>query len=157
FIVPFAPFGEPVVERSFSPWHRNFIRALSFAGGADQTFTGNAPVDELALSTPQDNYWNDQHGGPRDPQPGNVPAVQIDFGGNVDLGLGCPCNPGDAIAVEGDINAATPLSPTAIDNAEFAPGKIISAGLAIVFTYLVTDPGTQSLTITSIRDDNGTP
>ena len=147
FIVPFSPFGEPTVERSFSPWHRDFIKALSIAGGADQTFTPNTPLDEIALSTPQDNFWNDQHGGPRDPQPGNVPGVKIDFRQQVDLGTGCPCDAGDLITVQKLINGQPQ---------EAAPGLVGPVGTPIVFTYLVRNPGTQALTITSIVDDNAT-
>ncbi|MFL5860054.1 MAG: hypothetical protein ACJ780_04640, partial [Solirubrobacteraceae bacterium] len=148
FIVPFSPFGAPVVNRSFSPWIRDFIRALSVAGGADQTFTPGSPLDELALSTPQDSYWQAQKGGPRDPQPGNVPGVQIDYRGNVDLGVGCPCDAGDAIAVQGEVNGQVEETP---------PGLVLPTATPIVFTYLVSDPATQSLKIISIVDDHGTP
>ena len=148
FIVPFSPFGAPVVNRSFSPWIRDFIRALSVAGGADQTFTPNSPLDELGLSTPQDSFWQAQKGGPRDPQPGNVAGVQIDYRGNVDLGLGCPCNPGDLISVQKEVNGQVE---------EAAPGLIVPVGGTVTFTYTVANPGTQSLQISSISDDNGTP
>ncbi|MGH3049730.1 MAG: beta strand repeat-containing protein [Gaiellaceae bacterium] len=148
FVVPFSPFGAPVVNRSFSPWVRDFIKALSVAGGADQTFTPDSPLDELALSTPQDSYWNAQHGGPRDPQPGNVAGVGIDYRGNVDVGVGCPCDQGDAIAVQGEVNGQIE---------EVAPGLVVPVGTAITFTYSVTNPRSQSLAIVSITDDNGTP
>ena len=148
FIVPFSPFGAPVVNRSFDPHVRVFEQELAVAGGEDQTFTPNSPLDEIAQTTPADPFFNDQHGGPRDPQPGNTPGVQIDFRGNVDLGMGCPCNPGDAIAVTKLING-TP-DPT-------APGAVLPVGAPITFTYQVTDPGSVALKITSIRDDNATP
>ena len=36
FVVPFSPFGIPTVNRVFSPHARDFIRALSEAGGSDE-------------------------------------------------------------------------------------------------------------------------
>ena len=44
FIVPFAPFGAPTVNRGFSPHARDFIRALSFAGGSDEGGPGLIPT-----------------------------------------------------------------------------------------------------------------
>ncbi len=157
FIVPFSPFGAPVVNRSFSPWIRDFITALSTAGGQDQTFTPFTPLDETAMSTPKDQYWQAQHGGPRDPQPGNVPGVGIDYRGLVDLGAGCPCNQGTAIAVKGAVNAADPLNPTPYEDAQIPPGATVAPGAPVTLTYLVTDPGTSSLQVLSITDDNATP
>ncbi|UZJ27067.1 hypothetical protein RHODO2019_19095 (plasmid) [Rhodococcus antarcticus] len=157
FVVPFSPFGSPVVNRTFSPAVRAFIRALADAGGEDPTFVPNSPLDELALSTPQDSFWHSQHGAPRDPQPGNVPGVQIDYRGLVDLGAGCPCNPGDVIVVKGAVNAADPLHPTAAEDAEVPPGAVLAVSAALRLTYLVTNPGLVALKITSIVDDNGTP
>ena len=49
--------------------------------------------------------------------------------------------------IQGDINAANPLSPTELENAEFPPGAVLPVGAPIVFTYLVTNPGTQALKI----------
>ena len=156
FVVPFAPFGAPVVNRSFSPWIQDFIRALSVAGGMDMTFAPATPLDELSLSTPKDSFWKDQHGGPRDPQPGNVGGVQIDYRGLVDLGADCPCHPGIVIAVNGAVNAADPLHPTGIEDADVPPGRLLTPGGALALTYLVTNPGTTALQVLSITDDNAT-
>ena len=157
FVVPFAPFGAPVVNRSFSPWIQDFIRALAVAGGMDMTFAPATPLDELALSTPRDSFWNDQHGGPRDPQPGNVGGVQIDYRGLVDLGVDCPCKPGIVIAVNGAVNAADPRGPTSVEDADVPPGRLLVPGSALALTYLVTNPGTTALQVLSITDDNATP
>ena len=157
FIVPFSPFGAPVVNRSPSPHDRDFIEALSVAGGQDMTFVPGAPLDETAITTPGGDYWNDQHGGPRDPQPGNTPGVQIDYRGLVDLGANCPCHIADAIVVKGAVNATVPTAPTAAEDAELPPGLVLAVGAPIVLTYLVSNPGSAALRITSIRDDNATP
>ena len=82
FIVPFSPFGEPVVEpHCVDPWHvRDFIEALLDQPAWRRTRRSarvNTPLDELGDHRRRAGpYWNDQHGGPRDPQPGNVPAVR---------------------------------------------------------------------------------
>ena len=35
FVVPFAPFGAPTVNRRFSPDARDFIRAIAYGAGVD--------------------------------------------------------------------------------------------------------------------------
>jgi Ca2+-binding RTX toxin-like protein len=72
FIVPFSPFGSPTVNRMPSPHVQQFMLDLGRASGADQTLT--EPNGELGLVTHSDPEWSDQHGGPRDPQPGNSKA-----------------------------------------------------------------------------------
>jgi Ca2+-binding RTX toxin-like protein len=156
FVVPFSPFGTPVVNRTFSPWARDFIRALAAAGGQDPTFVPGSPIDELSLTEPQDPYYHDQEGGPRDPQPGNVPGVQIDYRGLVDLGANCPCHNGLVATVEGAVNAANPLSPTDLEDADTTPGRVLLIGAPVVLTYLVSTPGTVDLQVDSITDDDGT-
>lgn len=79
FIVPFSPFGEPTVVRSISPHVVDFLLALGEGSGADQNLT--EPNGELGLVTQKDPQWKDQHGAPRDPQPGNIPGVQRDTQG----------------------------------------------------------------------------
>jgi Ca2+-binding RTX toxin-like protein len=77
FLVPFAAFGNPTIERAAPPHVRNFLIALGIESGSDRTLT--EPAGELGLSAEGDK------GGPRDPQPGNVPGVQRDtFGGPED-------------------------------------------------------------------------
>jgi Ca2+-binding RTX toxin-like protein len=76
YIVPFSPFGPPTVNRGVSPNIINFIKDLGLGGGADVSLS--EPDGELALVTQKDSAWQDQKGGPRDPQPGNIPGMQID-------------------------------------------------------------------------------
>ncbi len=82
FIVPFARFGAPTVNRSPSPHIRAFLLALGAAAGADPTLT--EPDGELGLVTQQDPQWGDQHGAPRDPQPGNGRGKYDSSGGPED-------------------------------------------------------------------------
>ena len=55
------------------------------------------------------------------------------------------------------VNAANPLPPTAAEDADdILNPKPIPAGTPVVWTYLVTNPNSTPLTITSLVDDNGT-
>ncbi len=79
FLVPFAPFGLFTVSRMVPPALFDFLYDLSESQGADPTRasdTGNdaARNGELGLVTQKDDAWQDQTGGPRDPQPGNIPG-----------------------------------------------------------------------------------
>lgn len=88
YIVPFAPFGIATVSRQVPPWLYEFLYALSASQGADPTRysdTGKAaarngePDGELGLIIQQDHgLWQDQTGGPSDPQPGNIPGGRRD-------------------------------------------------------------------------------
>ena len=126
FIVPFSPFGSPGRQPLVQPVRAaTSSRRSSVAGGADQTFVPRLAARRArALRPRRTRYWNAQHGGPRDPQPGNVPGVQIDYRGCVDLGVGCPCNPADVDRGPGRINAVDPLHPTrARERARCRPGR----------------------------------
>jgi len=81
YFVPFSPFGQPTIYRSpgNNPHIENFLLDLGAASGADQTLI--EPDGELGLVTSADPQWGDQHGPPRDPQPGNIPGVQRDTQG----------------------------------------------------------------------------
>ena len=136
---------------------QDFIRALAVAGGMDMTFAPALPRStSWRSSTPRDSFWHDQHGGPRDPQPGNVGGVQIDYRGLVDLGVDCPCNPGIVIAVNGAVNAANPRGADDRRGRRVPPGRLLAPGSALALTYLVTNPGTTALQVLSITDDNAT-
>jgi len=77
YIVPFSPFGAPTVNRAVSPHILNFLTDLGAAEGNDVSLA--EPYGELGLVTSADSgIWQDQKGKPRDPQPGNLPGVQID-------------------------------------------------------------------------------
>jgi hypothetical protein len=80
YLTPFSPFGMATVSRLVAPALRPLLVALAASQGADQTMVashgGDAarngePFGELGVIEPGDAAWNDQHGGPRDPQPGN--------------------------------------------------------------------------------------
>src|SRR6185369_14333334 len=88
YIVPFAPFGIATVSRQVEPQLPEFLYALSRSNGADptrytDTGTGqfrNGEFDgEMGLITQQDHgYWQQQTGGPTDPQAGNLPGGKRD-------------------------------------------------------------------------------
>ncbi|MCA1784304.1 MAG: DUF1080 domain-containing protein, partial [Intrasporangiaceae bacterium] len=66
----------------------DFLYALSAAQGADFTIAqlsgetyiprNGEPYGEIGLVTQKDDFWQEQTGGPRDPQPGNVPGGRRD-------------------------------------------------------------------------------
>ncbi|WP_353083073.1 calcium-binding protein [Tessaracoccus lapidicaptus] len=88
YLVPFAPFGLGTVSRQVPPGLYDFLYDLSEAQGADFTIPQLAgpmsedrngePFGEIGLITQQDDFWQEQTGGPRDPQPGNVPGGKRD-------------------------------------------------------------------------------
>jgi hypothetical protein len=93
YIVPFAPFGIATVSRQVEPQLPEFLYALSFSQGVDptrDTDTGRTTgrniegrngeyEGELGVIIQQDHgYWQQQTGGPTDPQAGNVPGGRRD-------------------------------------------------------------------------------
>ena len=82
--MPFSPFGISTVSRQVEPQLPEFLYALSASDGADptrDTDTGRPAArngefeGELGLVVQQDHgVWQQQTGGPTDPQPGNVPG-----------------------------------------------------------------------------------
>jgi Ca2+-binding RTX toxin-like protein len=79
YIAPYAPFGNPEVDRLISPHCVKFLMNLGEAAGADQSFVESD--GELGLADQHDPRWGDQHGAPRDPQAGNLPGVHRDTQG----------------------------------------------------------------------------
>src|SRR5262249_22986360 len=71
FIVPFGRCGPPTVNRLPNPNIVAFLRSLGAASGNDAGLT--EPNGELGLFTQSDPEWQQNHGAPRDPQPGNNP------------------------------------------------------------------------------------
>ena len=102
YIVPFAPFGIATVSRQVPPWLYEFLYALSASQGADPTrdedqnaadpelkARNGEPYGELGLVTQQDHgLWQDQTGGPSDPQPGNIPGGARDVKRSADFSDG---------------------------------------------------------------------
>ncbi len=88
YLVPFAPFGMATVSRQISPHLQDYLYTLAAGDGADPTRasdTGNDPArrgepdGELGLIIPRDHgLWQQQTGGPTDPQPGNIPGGRRD-------------------------------------------------------------------------------
>ncbi len=81
YIVPFAPFGQGTVSRSLQPALQDYLYNLSKSDGADRTRAADSgqqairngePSGELGLVIQKDQAWQDQTGGPADPQPGNI-------------------------------------------------------------------------------------
>ena len=162
FIVPFAPFGNPTVNREFSPAARALILALSLAGGEDTRLALQTPFDETALVTPADGQlWQDQHGAPRDPQPGNIGGVKRDDTGSGNLSCACSFSPAVHItkllwSADGSIKGESAEAGTL--------GIVIPSGIGIWWTYEVTNVSQNperianpGLVITTLVDDNGTP
>ncbi|HTH07847.1 MAG TPA: hypothetical protein VL916_18340, partial [Ilumatobacteraceae bacterium] len=62
------------------------------------------------------------------------------------------------VSIDKAVNAASPLAPTAQDDADTAVlAKPIGVGTAVVWTYLVRSLTTSSLHGVTVVDDNGTP
>jgi hypothetical protein len=105
YIVPFAPFGIDTVSRQRPPMLDEFLYALSRADGADPTRwhdttsdpaflpRNGEPFGELGLITQKDHgLWQDQTGGPTDPQPGNIPGGKRDVLNSADFNDGSQKN-----------------------------------------------------------------
>jgi Ca2+-binding RTX toxin-like protein len=159
YVVPFAPFGVPTVNRLFSPDVRELMRELAYAAGADVTLTPSEPFDEIALVEPGDGpLYQDQTGGPRDPQPGNIGGVQRDPVGGKNLH--CPCEVTPLIHVskflwttDGALQRVSSASGI---------GPVLAPGTSIYWTYEVTNLSLTTvqapnvpLLITRIGDDLG--
>jgi hypothetical protein len=80
FLVPFSPFGMATVARDIAPAMKDLIVQFAKSEGADpyvgalygaDPARNGEPFGELGEVTQQDAAWGDQHGSPRDPQPGN--------------------------------------------------------------------------------------
>ncbi len=88
YLVPYAPFGEPTVSRTLQPQLDVFLLLLSQSAGSDLTLAAQhggdtvrngEPFGELGEVRQHDKpYWQDETGGPRDPQAGNIPGGSRD-------------------------------------------------------------------------------
>src|SRR5262249_15122127 len=117
YLVPFAPFGIATVSRQVDPFLPEFLYALSFSEGVDPTRDSDQNATdtdlqarngelfgELGLVTQKDHgYWQQQTGGPTDPQAGNIP------GGKRDVLRGADFNNGSlqGFAVDSGVWTAT--------------------------------------------------
>ena len=161
YVVPFAPFGIPTVNRLFSPDARDLIRELAYAAGTDVTLIASEPYDEIALVEPEDRpLYQDQTGGPRDPQPGNIGGVQRDEVGGKNLHCSCDVLPLIHISkflwtTDGSLQRVSSASGI---------GPVLAPGTGIYWTYEVTNVSAPTaafpnvpLQITRILDDFGSP
>src|SRR5262249_23333527 len=85
FVVPFARFGEPTVNRLPNPHIQAFLTSLAAAAGTDQAVVDPnfvAGDAEIALFDQSSPLWGANHGAPRDPQPGNNPKGNYDAAGS---------------------------------------------------------------------------
>lgn len=97
YIVPFSPFGIATVSRQVPPHLYDFLWAQAASDGVDITRTADIgtqnstsrysnvahlqaePYGEMGMVTQKDHgLWQDQTGGPTDPQPGNIPGGRRD-------------------------------------------------------------------------------
>jgi hypothetical protein len=160
YIVPFAPFGIPTVNRLFSPDVRELMRELAYAAGVDRTLTPSEPYDEIALVEPKDKEYNDQTGGPRDPQPGHIAGVQRDPVGGKNLH--CPCDVTPLVHVSKFISTVDGTIQHVSDEA--GVDVVLPVGTPVYWTYEVTNLSVIAqpvenvpLQITRISDDFGSP
>ena len=59
--------------------------------------------------------------------------------------------------VQKAINAADPMNPTPVELAQAAPGRALTVGTKVVWTYKVYNTGDGPIQVTYLRDDAGTP
>ena len=153
FIVPFSPFGAPTVNRLLSPATKDFIQALGTGEGADPTIF--EPNGELGLVDQDDPDWNDQHGGPRDPQPGNIGGVQRDTqGGPEDMANPPDCGCDFDVPVIAGVNIIKAVNGL---DANAGSGPVVAVGGIVTWTYQVSNTTAAPLSIVSVVDDAGTP
>jgi uncharacterized repeat protein (TIGR01451 family) len=152
FIVPFSAFGAPTVNRLLSPHVKAFIQALGTGEGADPTIF--EPNGELGLVDQDDPDWNDQHGGPRDPQPGNIGGVHRDTQGapeDMDSPPDCGCD--FNIPVIAGVSIVKAVNG---EDANVGSGPLIAVGSTVTWTYQVRNTGDLTLTNVRLVDDAGT-
>src|SRR5262249_50871133 len=92
---------------------------------------------------------------------GNIATVTASAPGNVTVMASDPNyhrGTDTLLVVQKAINAVDPLHPTVAEDAnDPANPRLLAVGTNVVWTYLLTNPGTVPLTITAFRDDAGTP
>src|SRR5262249_15656576 len=124
--------------------------------------------------------WQQNHGAPRDPQPGNNPKGNFDSAGSPEndtlqkpLQTAAGSTPTGhpplripklppvvepVVNIAKAINAVDPLHPTAAEDTNDATNpRLLLIGSNVVWTYTVTNPSTLSLRINPITDDAGPP
>ena len=119
YLVPYSNYGLPTVVRLPNPAIKTFLLQLSKSDGADPTLAAQhggdparngEPFGELGMVVQGDSAWNDQTGGPRDPQAGNLQS-KVDT-----TAWGMPI-----MQVAAEPARATPLSVTSLTDSQLAP------------------------------------
>jgi uncharacterized repeat protein (TIGR01451 family) len=62
-----------------------------------------------------------------------------------------------SVRIEKAVNAVDPLAPTPQEDADAQPGRLLNIGTPLIWTYRVSNVGTEPLEIESLIDDAGTP
>ncbi len=133
YLVPFSPYGEPTVSRTVAPALYDFLYQVSKAQGADQTGSqelagGTAdrngePFGEIGLVTQQDAAWGDQHGGPRDPQAGNLNGTRDVRVNTSDAAFLDVANQNGSAPVDASVPALTELPVVTISSVTVTEGN----------------------------------
>src|SRR5262249_32095153 len=136
YLVPFSANGEPTVSRFPSPALEQFLLDLDRESGADQSLM--EPNGELGLFTHSDPQWQQNKGGPRDPQ--SVSSGNRDTQG----------------APEDDRSTALPLAPTP----PVAPSGPSSGGgnstdVTVNAVYVTQDPSNPAQLALFVGGTNG--
>ena len=132
FLVPFDPFGMATVDRAQAPAVQNMIVALALSEGADPLL-GTGALAEIGQSI--------DHGGPRDPQPGNSHGSRDVLRSAGVIVFDTPVTPGSGaatVAAAPAFIAPTILDPTVPVNVAM-PITIIGP-VGTVADWTITDP-----------------
>ncbi|TMK23727.1 MAG: calcium-binding protein, partial [Actinobacteria bacterium] len=132
FLVPFDPFGMATVDRAQAPAVQNMIVALALSEGADPLL-GTGALAEIGQSI--------DHGGPRDPQPGNSHGSRDVLRSAGVIVFDTPVTPGSGAATV----AAAPafIAPTVLDPTvpvNVAMPLTITGPVGTVADWTITDP-----------------
>ena len=65
--------------------------------------------------------------------------------------------PVTGLRIEKSVNAADPANPTAAERADAAPGRELSVGAALTWTYQLFNDGAAAIDVFGVTDDRGTP
>ena len=140
------------MNRLLSPAAKAFIADLGRQEGADATLF--EPNGELGLVDQDDPDWNDQHGGPRDPQPGNIGGVKRDTQGAPEDMAKPPIAAATAtFRLTAGVEIVKAVNGM-VANAGTGPQLVV--GSALTWTYQLRNTSGGPLSVLPIVDDAGT-
>jgi Ca2+-binding RTX toxin-like protein len=125
YVTSFSPYGAVGLYRSISPAIAQFLTDLGRTSGADQSLVD--PNSETGLFQQSDPEWNQNLGGPRDPQAGNTQARRDTQGGPED-----------------DRGTALPLAGTSAAAPVQAATQVNTFDVTINNVTVTKDPSTPS-------------